>query len=66
MTRDIRPSNLAKEFGLTDSQARQLRKDVEFGRISPPVRCLIVSFDAPGGQVEDAEEINRHLKCDRD
>jgi len=35
---DLRPGNLARELGLTKDEARALRKDVEFGKISSPWR----------------------------
>lgn len=40
---DVRPSNLAHELGLTEDQARALRKKVEFGEISSPWRIMKMS-----------------------
>ena len=39
--RDVRPARLAVEFGIDEDEARQMRKDIEFGRIMAPQRWVM-------------------------
>jgi len=42
MTDDRTLTDIDNEFGMTSDEVAQMRKDIQFGRMSPPIRADIV------------------------